>query len=331
MRRFFALTAAAAVLAGCGGSDPPAPPVEDAAQQLVRQGASSAVVLVADGGRTYVAADGANPEARFRIGSVTKTFTAAVVLQLVDEGKLRLADPVARYLPGLVPAARQITIRDLLNHRSGLVNFTDFGTWMAQAEQSSTTRPRDAVRFAASHEPAFRAGSRWSYSNTNYIALGLVIEKVTARSLGSELERRIIEPLELEDTELATTRRPAGLDDPGTNPNLPWAAGGIVSTAQDLARFHSALMSGKVVSPESLFAMKQTVETGGEVEDGLGMFASKLPCGRFWGHDGGILDYTTQVAASEDGERVAVILARLTPSFFGRPPLEDVLCPAKGA
>lgn len=296
----------------------------------MRDGARSAIVLVADGEDTYAAAagPGADPDRRFRVGSVTKTFTATVVLQLVDEGKVRLDDPVARYLPGLVPPARRITIRQLLAHRSGLVNFTEYGSWLDGAERSSTTGPRNVLRFAVSQGPAFAAGTSWSYSNTNYIALGLVIEEVTGQSYAQELSRRILDPLELEHTELATSRRLPDLRDEGTNPSLPWAAGGIVSNARDIAGFYSALLSGELLSRERLRAMKQTVETSIPVEDGLGIFASRLSCGRFWGHDGGILDYGTMVAASEDGERVAVISVRA--DGLGRPPpLSELLCPSR--
>jgi D-alanyl-D-alanine carboxypeptidase len=222
-----ALAVVLGALAGCGGSTSPVPPVDQGARQLVEDGARSAIVFMADGEETYGAAAGlgARPDQRFRAGSITKTFTATIVLKLVDEGKLRLADPVARYLPGLVPAARHITIRQLLGHRSGLVNFTDYAGWLEAAERSSTVGPRDVVRFATSQAPAFPAGASWSYSNTNYIALGLVIEKITGHSYAQELSKRILEPLELRRTELAATRRLPDLDDQGTNPRLPWRPG----------------------------------------------------------------------------------------------------------
>ena len=170
------------------------------------------------------------------------------MLQLVHEGKLRLSDPVSRYLPGSY--RRRATSRSgkLLDHRSGLANYTNDSRWMRRAERSTSTTPRDDVRFAVSLGPDFRAGTNWSYSNTNYIALGLVIEKVTGHSYASELSQRILGPLKLGQTELATSRRPPGLTDAGTNPNLPWAAGGIVSDAADIADFYAALLSGKLLA-----------------------------------------------------------------------------------
>jgi D-alanyl-D-alanine carboxypeptidase len=127
------------------------------------------------------------------------------------------------------------------------------------------------LRFAVSHPAAFRPGSEWQYSNTNYIALGLVIEKITGHPYGQELKQRILEPLDLESTELPVTRRLRDLKDEGENPNVPWAAGAIVSNAQDIARFLSALLSGRILSEESLATMKQTVVVDSTLADGLGI------------------------------------------------------------
>jgi D-alanyl-D-alanine carboxypeptidase len=327
------VAACALVVTGCGddGSSAPPPPVERIAQQLARAGGESVIVYVSDDGREYTATAGSRRpggDQRFRIGSVTKTFTAAIVLQLVAEGRLRLSDTLERHLPGVLPAGTTITIRQLLNHRSGLANVTDYRSWLEQASRSASTRPIDTLRFAASQPMAFRAGSEWGYSNTNYIALGLVIEKVTRESYREQLEQRLLEPLGLESTELPRTRRVRGLNDPGENPNLAWAAGGLVSDTDDLARFFSALLSGQVLSEESLSSMKQTVVIDpATLAGGLGIFATVLECGRFWGHDGGILDYATSVRASEDGERVAVISLH-GGAFSGPPPDEAaLLCP----
>jgi D-alanyl-D-alanine carboxypeptidase len=327
--------ALALVPAACGGdSSTPPPPVERIARQIARAGSASVIVFVSDGDREYVATAGKRrPGAgqRFRVGSVTKTFTATIVLQLVAEGRLRLGDKLERYVPGVVPAGKQITIRQLLNHRSGLANITDYRAWLERASRSPTTRPIDTMRFAASQPLVFLPGSQWRYSNTNYIALGLVIEKATGHTYRQELEQRILKPFGLEDTELPRTRSLPDLDDAGENPNVPWAAGAIVSNAHDLARFFSALLSGRILSEDSLTQMKQTVVVDpGALADGLGIFSTKLACGRFWGHDGGILDYGTLVRASDDGERVAVISAHGgAPS--GPPPDEAALLCARAS
>jgi D-alanyl-D-alanine carboxypeptidase len=328
-----ALLALALPVAGCGGDDSstPPPPVDRVATDIALNGADSVIVFVSDDDHEYSATAGTRrPTAnqRFRIGSVTKTFTATIVLQLVEEGRLRLTDTLARHLPHLAPKAK-ITIRQLLNHQSGLANVTDYPSWLDRASRSASTRPADTLRFAISKPLAFEPGSHWGYSNTNYIALGLVIERVTGRSYREELRRRIIEPLELDSTELPSMRRLPDLDDPGENPNVPWAAGAVVSNAKDVARFFAALLSGRVLSDESLSEMKETVVVAEGVSgDGLGIFSTDLPCGRFWGHNGGILDYGTLVQASEDGHRVAVVSVH-GGAFSGPPPDEKaLLCPA---
>ena len=301
-------------LGGCGEDEPAAapPPVERFARQLVDAGGDGVIVYVADDGREYEATAGTTrpePDARFRVGSVTKTFTAAIVLQLVEEGRLDLDDTLEEHLPGVVPRGASITIRQLLSHRSGLADITDFPAWLEQASRSATTRPVDTLRYAASQPMAFRPGSEWGYSNTNFIALGLVIEKLTGETYASQLEKRILEPLRLDDTELPAARTVDGLRDAGENPDVPWAAGAIVSTTRDLARFYSALLQGDVVSEGSLATMKDrtVVDPVMGLASAHGLFSYDVSCGRAWGHDGGILDYATLVRATEDGRRVAVV------------------------
>jgi TolB protein len=302
------------------------PPVERVAREL-RSGARSVIVLVSAAGKEYVATAGARrPRAdqRFRVGSVTKTFTATLVLKLVAEGRLRLDGTLEDHVPGVVPRGEEITIRQLLQHRSGLVDYTDdrYLSWLKRASRSRATRPIDMLRFAGSKPLAFDPGAQAGYSNTNYIALGLVIEKVTGRTYAEELERRILRPLELEHTELAKTRRLPDLKGevpapPGwpkevdwLNWNISWAAGAIVSNARDLSRFYSALLSAQVLSDASLATMKETVPAGGGAGVGLGIFSTELPCGRSWGNGGSIIEYATLVSASEEGDRVAVISVR---------------------
>ncbi len=288
------------------------PPVQQSARQAIAHGATKAVVVLVDHGRVYAASQPhvAKPALqRFRIGSVTKTFTAAIVLELVQEKKLSLGAPLARYLPWAGKRAQAIPIRDLLDHESGLANYTEFPVWLTKAGASKTIRPRAVLQFALGQPLTSKPGTAWRYSNTNYVALGLVIEAVTKHTYAHELEQRILRPLKLTATTLPTTRTIAGLSDPGTNPWLPWAAGALVSDASDLARFYAALLGGKLVSKASLHAMEQTVAAGGG-RDGLGLFQASLPCGTAWGHDGGILDYNSRVIASADGTRVLVEAAR---------------------
>jgi len=323
---FAASSGAASAPAGREQGGAP-PPVGRVAREYARGGGKSVIVFLSAGGKEYAATAGPRRPAvagRFRIGSVTKTFTATIVLLLAEERRLRLSDSLEKHLPGVVPRGGEITIRQLLNHRSGLVNYTDYGSWLERAGRSPSTRPIDLLRFAGSKPLGFEPGSRGVYSNTNYIALGLVIEKVTARSYGQELEQRILRPLKLDHTELPETRRLPDLDDGGANPNLTWAAGAIVSNARDLSRFYSAVLSGGLLSAGSLRQMKRTVDG-----TGLGVGVTDLPCGRFWGHGGFILDYATLVTASEKGDRVAVVSTH--GGFSGLPPPDLLLCPESAA
>src|SRR5262245_26477741 len=270
------------------------PPVKRVADELWNYGARAAYVYVSLRGHEYTAAAGSGPprtmDDRVRIFTVSQTFTAAIVLQLAEEGKLQLNDSVAKYVHGVDRLGHRITLRQLLNHTSGLANYLDpsFGFWLGRANRSKTVRPVDLLKVAAFQPRAFKQpGSSFAYSNTGYIALGLVIEKVTGNSYGAELMRRIVRPLRLSGTELASTRQIPGLRDPGINPYLLWAAAGIVSTARDLARFFSALLSGRLVSRASLDKMERTVQDpAGPERYGLGLLAFDLPCGSFWGQTG---------------------------------------------
>jgi D-alanyl-D-alanine carboxypeptidase len=260
---------------------------------------------------------------RFRVGSVTKTFTAALVLQLVGEGELRLSDPVDRWLPGLLPGGDEITIRELLDHTSGLYDYVRDPAVRATWGTDGVPAPAQLVAIAASHGLDFAPGARWEYSNTNYQVLGLVVERVTGRSFADELRRRILRPLGLRHTAFVPGRDIPGphadgyyvYTDGRGSVNVTrttfgaWADGAIVSNVLDLARFYSALLSGKVLPPRLLAEMRRTVPTRGSPDgeaDGLGIFRSSSRCGRTWGHSGGAAGFLTKVVASADGRRVAV-------------------------
>ena len=263
------------------------------------------------------------PGTRFRIGSVTKTFTAVVVLQLVGEGKLRLSDPVERWLPGLVPSGGEITVRELLNHTSGLFDYVHDPGVRATWGTDDVPPPARLVAIAAAHGLDFPPGTRWEYSSTNYQVLGLLVERVTGEPFATVLQRRILRPLGLSATALVPGRDIAGPHANGYyvytdgTPRInvtrttfgAWADGAIVSSARDLARFYSALLRGKLLRPAQLAAMKRTVATGGSSDGdaaGLGIFRIGTRCGRAWGHTGGTAGFLTKVLASADGRRVAV-------------------------
>lgn len=345
----FRILAAAIVafVAVCGGSaaaSPVAAPKKHAdlqalARGLVKAGAPGALVYLrtANGFRSasagFATLDPRGPmraSARYRIASITKTFISTVVLQLEAEGKLRVDDSVDRWLPGLVPNGTSITLRELLNHTSGLFDYTADQALGAAilAAPGRQWEPRELVAVALSHPPLFKPGANWSYSNTNYILLGLVIEAVTGHELTQELQTRIFGPLALRATSF-----PSGISIDGSlahgyvrltpgaslidatpilNPSFIWSAGGIVSNAADLGKFFSALFRGRLLRPAQLKEMKTGSRVAGVY--GLGLRITATKCGRAFGHDGDFAGYRNIVWATPNGRRVAVAMINIDDS-----------------
>ncbi|MEU6237937.1 serine hydrolase domain-containing protein [Kitasatospora sp. NPDC047058] len=273
----------------------------------------------------------ARPDGRFRIGSVTKTFVSTVVLQLVGEGRLGLDDPVARYLPGVVPNGAAITVRQLLNHTSGLFNHTEDERFTVRSEADLQDfaygrwryrdyRPQQLAAVSAEHAPYFAPGQGWHYSNTNYVLAGMIVRKVTGRAWQDEVERRIVRPLHLDDTAFpgsetglggphahAYLGMPAGpADITRLNPTVVDAAGNGISTTSDLDRFHAALFGGKLLRSAETAALTDTVPTTIEgARYGLGVVRIDLgpDCEAAWGHDGGLAGWSTLLLGSRDGRR----------------------------
>jgi D-alanyl-D-alanine carboxypeptidase len=266
-----------------------------------------------------------------RVGSITKTMVATVALQLVGEGRLRLSDTVERWLPGLVPGGDGITVRMLLNHTSGIYNYTDdpefFPTVLADPYRYWS--PRELVAVATAHPPLFEPGTSWTYSNTNYIVAGLLLEKATGTPIQALLHQRVVEPLQLKNTYFATSGRFRGpyahgyappsisgagyVDVSAWPPSWAWAAGAMVSNAPDLARFYTALMSGRLLKPRLLQEMTTTVDAGQGVRYGLGLFVQTTPCGEVWGHSGGIPGYISFAYTDRRGTRSTVVLLPTEP------------------
>ncbi len=322
----FTASSAAAPVSG----DTLAPTLRKQMKDLVAAGVPGVVVLVRRDGRTVRLASGYSNLAkktpmrvgdRFRIGSVTKSFVATVVLQLVGEGKLSLDDSIERWLPGLVPNGGNITVRQLLSHRSGLFDYLGDESVLKpylSGDFGYVWTPPKLVAVSTAHPPVFEPGAKFSYSNTNYIVLGLIVEAVTGNPIGAELRQRIFEPLGLRSTLFASSQRIPGAhahgylvsgknklqDVTGVSPSYAWAAGAIVSTASDIARFYRALLGGQLLPPDLLQAMETF-----EDDYGLGLFHVKLPCGEIVGHDGAIAAYLTLAFNSTDGKRQFVVLA----------------------
>jgi len=332
--------------------------LQHALDQLVAAGAPGAIALVRDRNRTVrlTSGDGnLKPRTpmratdRFRIASVTKSFVATLALQLVGERKLHLEDTVERWLPGLVPNGRRITVRQLLNMTSGLFDYLEDGDPTVlkpylEGHFAYEWKPRQLVEIAVSHEPKFAPGGGWSYCNTCYVLLGLIIEAASDHPLASELRRRIFVPLRLGGTTFDTKPRIAGrhahgyelegkqlVDVSVLSPSFGWAAGAIVSTAGDLARFYRALLSGRLLRPGLLRAMETTVDAGtlgAGIQYGLGLASVPLPCGPVWGHQGGTAGYQTWALNSKDGGRQIVVLVNGALSNTGEKALERVLATA---
>jgi CubicO group peptidase (beta-lactamase class C family) len=301
------LLLALALAMGCLAA--PAAAHDNPARDLTRTGIPGAVVL-SDG--DVDAAGNVRASDRFRVGSVTKTFTSTVILQLAAEHRLSLDDPIQRYVPG----APDIPLRRLLNHTSGIYNHSEhpgfFDGWPLKHWQ-----PHELVAIAFQHPPYFPAGADFHYSNTNYVLLGLVIERVTGRSLERELERRILRPLGLRDTSYDEGPHVRGVA-PGfvdaqnvkvQDTSWAGAAGALVSTARDLDRFYRALLSGRLLPRAQLAEMKTRDPAAGPY--GLGLFTIRVSCGEFWGHDGAVPGYLAH--AYTNGRRSVVVLVNRQP------------------
>ncbi|MEV8588527.1 serine hydrolase domain-containing protein [Streptomyces sp. NPDC051180] len=309
---------------------------QQALDAAVADGVPGVVAQARDGRDRWTGTAGVRGgDDRYRVGSITKTFTATVLLQLQAEGRLDLDDPVEKWLPGVVRGhghdGRKITVRQLLNHTSGIYSYTEdpgfqekvFGSGFLRHRYDTWT-PRQLVSVAMAHRPDFDPGAGWNYSNTNFVLAGMVIEKVTGRPYGKAVENRIIKPLKLRATTVPGTRsampRPsspaysklsADVNAPvhevsALNPSIAGAAGEIISDSRDLQTFYRALLSGRVLTKGSLKEMTTTVPIAPElpgVEYGLGLMKQKLSCGKeVWGHGGGIHGSSSQAQVTRDGE-----------------------------
>jgi D-alanyl-D-alanine carboxypeptidase len=279
------------------------------------------------------------PTARYRVGSITKTFVATIVLQLVGEGRLRLDGPVATWLPGLISGGSQITVRQLLNHTSGLPDYVEDPELFAGIVKNRVWKPRELVAMADKNRPLFAPGTAWKYSNTNYIVAGLLIKAVTGHSVAGELKRRIFSPLSLHHTSFpVTTSRVSGyhahgyisteavqtadgqpLDVTGYNASHAWAAGAIVSNAADLSRFYEALMTGRLLGQSLLREMKRTVaedpaDPNTTFRYGLGLQRVNDVCGVNWGHGGSVFGYQGQAYWNGRTGRSVVIASTMYPA-----------------
>lgn len=270
-----------------------------------------------------------------RIASNTKTYVAAVALQLAGEGRIDLDAPVEKYLPKVIRGngndGRRITVRMLLNHTSGLPNYTaDMPSVLEIRDRYQ--EPYELLRAGLAHKPLFPPGKGWAYSNTGYVALGLLIQRVTGRPVQEEITNRIIKPLGLKHTywpgqgeRRIREPHPKGyhfagpgakpVDVTELDPSWGWAAGQLIARPSDVNRFFLALLDGTLLKPQQLKELKQTVTPENFVPGisyGLGIFKMELSCGgHAWGHGGDIDGYETRNGVTEDGRAVSFAVTAL--------------------
>lgn len=324
--------------------------LKSALDRVHRAGMPGVYAEVRDAGQVWRGASGVadvktgrpiTPDMRQRVGSITKTFTAAAVLQQVEKGRIQLDAPIGGYLPRLLPGERgkKVTVRMLLNHTSGIAEylpyaFPSFKEWPSLPDLSPKSlddnrfrqfRPAELIEMGLTAPAVGEPGSTPGvYSNTNYLLLGALLELVTGTTAENYITRNVIERAGLQHTEFPSGPRINGphsrmyealygLIDPPRDYsvyNMSWAmtGAGLVSTTEDLNRFYDRLLAGEIVNKSSLAQMQRTVPVisleGQQIDYGLGLQKVTLPgCGTFWGHDGTVWGALTMSWTRSDGER----------------------------
>ncbi len=271
--------------------------------------------------------------AAMRVGSITKSMVATVVMQLVDEHAVELDALVDHYLSA-IPHGHTITVRQLLGHRTGLLPYQNQQAFIDAGGLGDPTKvwtPQQLVDVVKDEPLLFTPGTQFSYSNTNFVVLGMLIEQVTHLSLAAALQQRVAQPLGLTRTWLddgvratsglahgySSTFSATGAHHPlelptvdatyALNPSVPWAAGGVISTASEVAKFFGALLGGQLTSAASLTAMTTSTEPVSVAAYGLGLWRYDVnPPG--WGHTGETAGFRSTGAARLGGEVIAVVL-----------------------
>ena len=362
--RVLAVPVAAAIALGAAGGAASAAPskgeaesLKSRAQGLVEAGYPAALAAVSDSkgesagvavGKGSLETGQAPPmDGEVRIGSNTKTFVAVVVMQMVQEGKVGLDEPIETYLPGLIKGegidGSKITVRQLLQHTSGLPDFEEtlFGTTDVFQYRYHYVTPRDILDSALSKPAQFEPGTQWKYTNTNYIVLGMLVERVSQRPVGEQIDERIVKKLGLSHTYFPAPgdrsikgTHPQGYhlsaegkleDITEMDPAWGWAAGAMVSTPSELNTFFQAVFDGRLLTQASIQEMKKGVDigSGGRVY-GLGIVGTPLSCGgTAWGHGGDIAGYHTRGGVGPDGTAVTVAVTALPTAIADQNNLES--------
>ncbi len=259
-----------------------------------------------------------SPAAKFRLGSLTKQFTAASILLLEERGKLKTDDPVKKFMPDAPPAWDKITIFHLLTHTSGIPNFTSFPDYRSQ-EPFDTTPEKLVARFR--DKPLdFQPGEKWSYSNSGYVLLGYLLERVSGESYQKFLQDNIFDPLGMKDSgydsnSAVILRRAAGYVPGKDGPenagfihmSIPFSAGALYSTTGDLLRWEQGLFGGKVLSQASLAKMTTPFKN----DYACGVAVHTVSGHKVIDHGGGIEGFNTFLAYYPEDELTVVVLANL--------------------
>ncbi|WP_084725219.1 serine hydrolase domain-containing protein [Streptacidiphilus melanogenes] len=326
---------------GTAPRPPLAAALRTATAQAVTDGYPAAIAYARQGDDRATAAAGradvatgrpADAGDRFRIASNTKSFVATVLLQLVAERRLGLDDSVEKWLPGVVSGSgndgRRVTVRQLLNQTSGIDDPTTdpafFAPYLQRHDMGYVYTPRQVVAEAMAHPPLFAPGTRWSYSNTNYLLAGLVIEAVTGRSAGQEITDRILRPLGLTHTTLPLTDPQihgphlhgydlSHRDVTVFSPSYDWTAGAMISTLGDLAAFDHALFAGRLLPPAEQRALETVPDVPGNDGYALGVTRGAVDCGDgreapVWETDGGGPGFTSLSLTSADADRQLILV-----------------------
>lgn len=239
----------------------------------------------------------ATENTKYRIGSISKTFTAVLIMKAVELGKIKLNQSIHRFFP-TVKNAKKITVSNLLNHRSGIPNFTsksDYLTWNTEFKSE-----KEMIKLIAESGSDFEPGSKAAYSNSNYVLLTYILEKTFKKNYNELLEEHILQPLELNDTYLGKKINTENnecksykyigswKEEAETDISIPLGAGGIVSSAKDLTKFIEGLFSEKIIQKEQL-----TMMTTLKDNYGMGLFQFPFDEKKAWGHTGGIDGFTS--------------------------------------
>ena len=262
------------------------------------------------------------PQTRFRLGSITKQFTAMAVLILQDKGKLNIGEPISKYLKRTTPAWEPITIRHLLNHTSGIPSYTSFPQMMSRTVRQVAT-VEEVIATFREKDLEFPPGDRFTYSNSAYILLGQIVERASGQDYEAFLREAIFQPLEMKDSGYDHNRTilprraagyvktPSGLENaPYIDMSWPYSAGALYSTVEDLARWDKALVEGKMVAAESHKAMF----TPGKSDYGYGWFIRDRDGHKEIGHGGGIHGFSTAIKRYPDDGVCVVVLSNVIPS-----------------